>query len=436
MATKVNKEVVYRNAKPGDKAYKISDGHGLFLLVNIDGAKYWRLAYRFNDKQKTLALGVYPEISLEKAREKRADARSHLDDGIDPGEVKKQKKLIAQEKAANTFEKVAREWHSNRLSAWTVGTAKDVLNRLEKDIFPHIGQLPIESITHQQIILALRRIEDRGAHEIARRIKAICANIFRYANQIGIVNRNPAADMKDVLKPVRAGHFAAITVDELPAFLVSMNKNNARLYMPTRIAMRLMMLLFLRTSELIEAPWAEIDLENGEWVIPWQRMKMGKRKINPDKTNHHVCLSRQAVELLRELYTLTGGNKWLFPNQRDHEKPMSNGAILRALARMGYKNAMTGHGFRALAMSTIKEKLDYRHEVVDRQLAHAQKDKVASAYDRAAFLDERKQMMQDWADYIDRVEGDALGISSQKTWSDFSLAKAVVRPQKVPYFTK
>jgi len=207
-----------------------------------------------------------------------------------------------------------------------------------------------------------------------------------------------------VLKPVKPGHFAAISPDELPVFLKAMKENDARLYKPTRIAMRLMLLCFMRTSELIETPWSEIDLENGEWIIPWNRMKRGKLAINPDKTDHHVCLSRQAVELLRDLHTLTGRNQWLFPNQRDHEKPMSNGAILMALKRMGYKNQMTGHGFRALAMSTLKEKLGYRHEVVDRQLAHAQKDKVASAYDRAQFLDERRKMMQHWADYLDALE--------------------------------
>jgi integrase len=206
------------------------------------------------------------------------------------------------------------------------------------------------------------------------------------------------------LKPAQAGHFAAITADDLPAFLAAMSKNDARLFKPTRIVLRLMLLLFVRTSELIETPWCEIDLESGEWVIPWQRMKRGKLTVNPDKTDHHVCISNQALELLRDLHTLTGGNTYLFPNQRDPSKPMSNGAILMALKRMGYQNKMTGHGFRALAMSTIKEKLGYRHEVVDRQLAHAQKDKVASAYDRAQFLAERKKMMQEWADYLDTIE--------------------------------
>jgi integrase len=247
------------------------------------------------------------------------------------------------------------------------------------------------------------QLQARPVH-LAHRIKATCARVFTYASQQGIENRNPAADMKDVLKPVKAGHFAAITADELPAFLTAMDKNDARLFKPTRIALRLMMLVFVRTSELIETPWSEIDLEAGQWIIPWHRMKRGKLTVNPDTTDHHVCLSAQALDLLRELHALTGG-KYLFPNQRDHEKPMSNGAILMALKRMGHQIRMTGHGFRALAMSTIKERSGYRHEVVDRQLAHAQKDKIAAVYDRAQFLAERRVMMQDWANYLDGVAG-------------------------------
>ena len=392
-----------RNAKAKDKPYKLADGGGLYLLVNTDGAKYWRMDYRFNNVRRTLAFGKYPLVSLADARDKRTAAKKLLENGIDPSQDKKEKARVAAEKDANTFEKLAREWHANRLPTWSEVTARDTIRRLELDIFPEIGQMPIGSIKHQHMIAALRKIEARGAHEIAHQLKTTCARVFSYANQHGIENINPAADMRDVLKPVRPGHFAAITADELPAFLDAMNKNDARLYKPTRTALRLMMLLFVRTSELIETPWSEINLETGEWIIPWQRMKRGKLTVNPDKTDHHVCMSRQALELLRELHALTGGNKWVFPNQRDPGKPMSNGAILMALKRMGYQNKMTGHGFRALAMSTIKEHLGYRHETVDRQLAHAQKDKVAAAYDRAMFLTERKKMMQDWADYLDAI---------------------------------
>lgn len=306
---------------------------------------------------------------------------------------------------------MACQWHVNRLETWQPSTAKDIINRLEKDIFPEIGKLPVSHITHKQLIAALQKIEGRGAYEIAKRLKASCSRIFSYAIQHGLTDRNIANDLTDVLKPVKKGHFAAITADELPAFLKAMDKNNARLYMPTRIALNLMLLLFLRTSELIETPWSEINFDTGEWIIPWHRMKRGKLAMNPDKTDHYVCMPKQALELLKELYTITGGNKWLFPNQRDPQKPMSNGAILMALKRMGYQNKMTGHGFRALAMSTLKEKLGYRHEVVDRQLAHAQKNKVDAAYDRAMFLDERKRMMQKWADYLDSLRQEKNKIS-------------------------
>lgn len=397
-------DVQVKLAKPREKAYKLADGAGLYLEVMPSGSKLWRMGYRqASGKENRLSFGAYPEITLAEAREKRAAARKMVRDGIDPGQSRLNAKRAAFEKATNTFEKLARDWHANKLSTWSASTAKDTLRRLELDIFPHIGAMPVGDITHQKMIQTLRLIEARGALDLAHRVKAVCARIFTYALQQGIENRNPAQDLRDVLKPAKAGHFAAITSDELPAFLSAMHSTDERLFKPTRIALQLMLLLFLRTSELLESPWSEINLETGEWIIPWQRMKRGKLTVNPDTTNHHVCLSRQALDLLRELHAQTGGCHYLFPNRLDHRKPMSNGTILMALKRMGYRNKMTGHGFRALAMSTIKEELGYRHEVVDRQLAHAQKDKVASAYDRATFLKERKQMMQEWADYLDEM---------------------------------
>lgn len=325
-------------------------------------------------------------------------------DGIDPAQHRDASKRFVADQLANTFEKIAREWYANKVPTWSERTSKNMIQRLEADIFPSLGAMPITEIKHRDVITALRKIEERGANEIAKRLKAVCSTIFSYAIQCGLTDRNLVVDMKDVLKTKRASHFAAIDADELPAFLTALASNEARMFEPTRIAMRLMLLIFVRTSELIETPWSEIDFDKGEWIIPWQRMKRGKLMVNPDMTNHHVCLSRQALALLRELHTVTGHNKYLFPNQRDPKKPMSNNTLLVTLDRMGYKGRMTGHGFRALAMSTIKERLGYRHEVVDRQLAHAPKDKVASAYDRAKFLDERKVMMQAWADYLQALE--------------------------------
>jgi len=399
-------DIQIKNSKPKDKIWTLSDGNGLYLEIIPSGKKCWRMAYRrpVTKKNNRLSFGDYPLVSLAEARGKCLAARKLLNNDIDPAEQRDQNKQVAIDKAGNTFEKIAREWHNNRLSAWSASTAKDTINRLEKDIFPQIGDLPIASITHQQMIGALRKIEERGAGEIAHRIKATCARVFSYANQNGIENKNPAADLKDVLRPVKSGHFAAISPEELPAFLEAVHKNDARLYAPTRIALRLMLLIFVRSSELRTTPWSEINLETCEWIIPWQRMKRGKLTVNPDTTDHHVCLSRQAVELLKELKQYTGGSHYLFPNQRDHEKPMSGDAIRMALNRMGYEGKMTTHGFRALAMTTLKEKLGYRHETVDRQLAHAQKDKIASAYDRAQFLDERRKMMQHWADYLDGIK--------------------------------
>jgi len=395
-------DIQVKNAKPKEKAYKLADGGGMYLEVTPTGSKLWRMKFRqANGSESRLAFGTYPEVSLLEAREKRLEARKQIAQGMDPGQARRKAKEESASASANTFEKIAREWHTNRLSAWSATTAKETINRLEKDIFPEIGKLPIASITHPQMIAALRKIEARGAGEIAHRLKSTCARVFSYANQHGIENKNPAADLKDVLKPVKSTHFAALAPDELPAFVAAIRENNARLYLPTRFAIRLMLLIFVRSSELRTTPWSEINLETGEWIIPWQRMKRGKLTVNPDQTDHHVCLSRQGLELLRELHKYTGGGKYLFPNQRDHEKPMSGDAIRMALNRMGYEGKMTTHGFRALAMTTLKERLGYRHETVDRQLAHAQKDKIASAYDRAQFLDERKKMMQHWADYLD-----------------------------------
>lgn len=397
-------EMQVRNAKGKEKPYKLFDGGGLYLDVMPNGSRIWRFKFRqANGKENRLTFGPYPEITLQDAREKRLETRRLMLQGVDPARHRDDAKRLLTDRAANTFEKVAREWYANKVPTWSERTAKNMIVRLQADIFPSIGARPITDLKHRDIIDTLRKIEERGATEIAKRLKAVCSQIFSYAIQCGLTERNLVADMKDVLKTRRASHFAAIDADELPAFLSSLERNEARMFEPTRIAVRLMLLIFVRTSELIETPWSEIDLAKGEWIIPWQRMKRGKLTVNPDTTNHHVCLSRQALALLRELHAMTGGSKYLFQNQRDPKKPISNNTILVALERMGYKGRMTGHGFRALAMSTIKERLGYRHEVVDRQLAHAPRDKVASAYDRAQFLAERKKMMQDWADYIDSL---------------------------------
>ncbi len=398
-----------KNAKPRDKPYKLADGGGLYLEVTPAGGKHWRMKYRQpNGKENKLPFGAFPAVSLLDAREKRDGARQLLAADVDPARAREEQARQARMTAANTFEQMAREWHHTMLGQWQPQTAHDILHRFELDIFPSIGKLPVTEVQARDVLDAIRAVERRGALEIASRLAANCSRVFRYAMRSGHADHNPAEHLREVLAPREKGHFAAIGPDRLPALLRALYANEACMGLPVRVAMRLMLLVFVRTSELIETPWAEIDLDNGEWVIPWRRMKRGKRRINPDRTDHHVCLPHQGLVLLRELHGLTGGGTWVFPNMRDPGRPMSNNTLLKALERMGYKGDMTGHGFRSLAMSTLKERLGYRHEVVDRQLAHAQKDKLESAYDRAKYLEERRAMMQRWADHIDELAAASL----------------------------
>ncbi len=267
------------------------------------------------------------------------------------------------------------------------------MHRLELDIFPHLGNRPIAEITPLELLEVIKKVEKRGAHEMARRCLGTCSKIYKYAIPNGIAERNPAADLSGALVPYKKTHFAAFDIKELLGFLHALEHNDARIYQQTRHAVRLLMLTFTRTSELINATWDEFNLDQGIWEIPAERMKMRKPHIVP--------LSKQAIEVLKAQKELAGKWKWVFPNQIRPITPMSNNTVLFAIGRLGYKGKMTGHGFRALAMSAIKENLGYRHEVVDRQLAHAHRNNVDAAYDRAQFLEERKKMMQEWSDYID-----------------------------------
>jgi len=384
-----------KNAKPKEKPYKLADGGGLHLLVKPNGGRYWRMKYRHGGKEKLLAFGVYPAVSLSDARRQRDEARERIASGDDPAVVKRKAKQLDALNKENTFEAIAREWHANKKATLTPDYAANILARLEADIFPALGARPIADIEALDVLDALRQIEKRGALEIARRNAQVCGQVFRYAIATGRAKYNPVPDLKDALKPVQHGHYAAIDAKELPDFLRALDRNDARLYALTRLAIRILMLTFVRTGELIGARWSEFDLEHALWIIPAERMKMRK--------DHMVPLARQTVALLGELQSISGERELLFPNQARPAYPMSNNTILKALERLGYKGKMTGHGFRALAMSTIKEKLGYRHEVVDRQLAHAHRNKVDAAYDRAKFLDERIAMMQHWADYLDGI---------------------------------
>ncbi len=389
-----------RNAKPKEKAYKKADGGGLYLYVKTDGAKYWRLKYYFLGKEKLLALGIYPIVSLQEAREKRDAAKKLLDAGQDPNSVKRERKRQTLERHNNTFETVAREWHTNQLNKWSKNHALNVMRRFDVDIFPYIGNRPIADITPPELLDVLRKIEKRGALGVTAKVKQISGQVFRYGIATGKCERDPSADLRGALKVGKVTHFATLDIKEIPEFLQTLEKNQARLFPRTQRAIKILMLTFVRTNELINATWDEFDLKNATWEIPGWRMKMR----NP----HIVPLSKQVIELLKEQKEEVGhlNTSWVFPSQVRFKDPMSNNTILFAIGRMGYKGRMTGHGFRALAMSNIKEKLGYRHEVVDRQLAHAPSSKVDRAYDRAQFLDERKKMMQEWSNYIDGLKNE------------------------------
>lgn len=384
-----------KNTKPSQKPIKLSDGQGLYLEVAPTGGKYWRMKYRFNGKEKRLALGVYPEVSLSEAREKCRDARKLLGNNIDPSAYKKEVKLEQRLSAENTFEVLAREWHAKNIHTWDEKHAATILKRLEDDLFPTIGNLPVKEISPPQVLSALQKVEARKAYELTGRLKSYCSNVFRFAIATGRAERDPAADLKGALKLHKGKNFAALEVRELPEFIQTFRRNHARLFPSTMLAVELMMLTFVRTSELIQAKWEEIDFDNAEWLIPAERMKM--------KQPHLVPLSKQAIKVLRELQEMNGSREYVFAGHHDPRQHMSNNTILMAIRRLGYQGRMTGHGFRALVMSSIKEKLGYRHEVVDRQLAHAPRSKIDRAYDRAKFIDERRVMMQDWADYLDTI---------------------------------
>lgn len=395
-----------RTAKPAEKVRRLFDRDGLYLEVTPSGGKHWRYKYRLDGKEKRLTIGSYPETSLEEAREALLAARKNVKAGIDPSTEKqklKQTRLTQQAlQQENTFAAVAREWHQHSLSGWTDRHAHYVLRRLEQDVFPALGQRPINEISTKELIDVLRSIEKRGANELARRMKQTCGQIFRY----GIIHEkctsNPAATFynKDALQTYAKGHYAALDAQDLPDFLQTLERNEARLYPHTRLALKLLILTFVRTGELIGARWSEFDFENKQWIIPTERMKM--------RRSHIVPLSAQAIAILRELeskrvtFNTDAVPDYVFPNQINPRKPMSNNTMLKAIERLGYKGQTTGHGFRALAMSTIKERLGYRHEVIDRQLAHAPTNKVDAAYDRAVFLTERRKMMQEWGDYLDK----------------------------------
>lgn len=382
-------------AKPKDKTYKLSDGGGLYLEVTPKGGLLWRLKYRYLDKERKLCIGPYPTITLAEAREKTKEAKKLLINGQDPVATKREIKQAKIQEGQNTFEMIAREWHDHKKAEWSETNAKTILLRLEKDVFPEIGKFPIKSLTHKMILDVAQAVKQRGAHELAKRIVQMCRHVYQYAIITGRAEKNIAEDLKGIIKPKPSGHHAAIDAKDIPQFIKDLRDHRVKLNRLTYLAVKFMMLTFLRTSEMIGAEWREFDFESKTWLVPASRMKM--------KKEHIVPLSSHSIAILQELRELHNHPVYVFPGRVSHKNHMSNNTILMVLDRMGYRGKMTGHGFRSLAMSTIMEKLGYRFEVPDAQLAHAKKGEVNRAYDRAKFLPDRIKMMQDWANYLDDI---------------------------------
>ena len=394
-----------QKVKPKDKPFSLFDGGGLYLLVTPSGGKLWRFKYRFNNKEKKLAFGSYPEISLLDARRRRDDARRLLANSVDPGDVRKAQKQ-ANIPETETFEVIAREWHTRFISTWTTGHAETIMSRLERDLFPWIGKRPIAAIKAPELLTVLRRVESRGALESAHRIRTICGQVFRYAVATGRAERDPSADLKGALPQPQEKHRAAITDPaEVGKLLRAIDGYQGSFIV--KCALQIAPLVFVRPGELRHAEWAEIDFENAQWNIPAGKMKM--------KEPHLVPLSKQAIEILTELKKLTGSGRYVFPG-RTSQRPMSDNAILAALRNMGYpKEEMSGHGFRAMARTILDEVLQVRPDFVEHQLAHAVRDPNGRAYNRTAHLNERIKMMQMWADYLDGLRVGAKVLPFKKT---------------------
>ncbi|QDZ29557.1 integrase arm-type DNA-binding domain-containing protein [Noviherbaspirillum sp. UKPF54] len=403
-------DIAIRNAKCVDKPFKLSDGDGMYLFVNAVG-KYWRLDYRYLNKRKTLALGVYPTVTLAMARERRLEARRKLADGVDPGEHKKLVKQAKLASAGNSFAAIATEWYAKNRHTWVDNHASKIIARLQNDIFPWLGTRPINEITAPELLAVLRRIELRGALETAHRALQNCSQVFRYAIATGRAERDVGADLRGALPPPKIRHHASLTDPKQVGALLRALRGYRGAFV-TGCALRLAPLVFLRPGELRHAEWSEINLDAAEWRIPAAKMKM--RQL------HIVPLSTQAVAVLRELQPLTGHRKYVFPSVRTSDRPMSENTVLGALRRLGYeKQEMTGHGFRSMA-STLLNEHGWSADAIERQLAHAERDSIRAAYNYAEFLPERRRMMQWWADYLDKL---ALSDNLQETPSGLTAAR-------------
>lgn len=381
-----------QTAKPKDKEYKLSDERGLYLLVKPNGARYWRMKYRFAGKEKKLSIGVYPDVSLADARVKRDEARKLLAEGNDPAEQKKLEKLAKKITVENTFKAIAIEWHTHKSSEWSESYAESVLDALDKDIFPYLAKRPIAEILPLEMLEILRMIEKRGALEKMRKVRQFCNQIFRYAIATGRATVNPAAELTGTLKAPKTKHFPHLTAQELPEFLQKLSEYTGSPI--TRLATKLLLLTGVRTIELRAAHWSEFDFDTALWLIPEERMKM--------RRPHSVPLSKQVLEILKELHAFTGQYQLVFPGRCNINQPMSEASINMVLKRIGYDGKATGHGFRH-TMSTILHEQGFNSAWIEMQLAHKDKNSIRGTYNHAQYLEGRREMMQWYADYIDSL---------------------------------
>ena len=388
-------EIKIKNAKPKDRPYKLADNSGLFLLIHPNGSKYWRLKYRLAGKEKLLALGVYPEVSLTQARRKREEARRQLSEQTDPAQKKKEDKRLQAYRADNSFAAVAKEWFETNQSKWVPDHAGRLWRRLELHILPEIGSDPIAEIKPLYLLDSLRKIEKRGTTETAHRLLQTCNAIFRYGVITGRMTYNPAQDLKGALKPHRAQNHPTIEAKELPHFFKQLEK--VKTSPQNKIAILITMQTFVRQGELRHAEWRDIDWSEKEWRIRPETTKM--------KEWHIVPLSKQTLGLLKQLKEMTGHSAYLFPSQqRRKHAVMSENTVNKVLHGMGYKDRLVAHGFRALASTILNESSPFQKDAIERQLAHMERNQVRAAYNRAQYLDERRKMMQWWADYLEQQQ--------------------------------
>ncbi|RKO74335.1 integrase [Pectobacterium parmentieri] len=380
-------------AKPKEKPYKMADGGGLYLLVKTNGSRYWRLKYRIDGKEKLLALGVYPDVSLADARAKRDEARKGIAGGIDPLEAKKEQKVEREAQVKNTFQEIALEWHNMKVKKWSAGYASDILEAFNKDVFPFIGQRPIADIKPLELLNVLKKMEDRGATEKAKKVRQRCGEVFRYAIVTGRAEYNPAPDLTSAMQGHESTHYPFLTTEELPAFFKALAGYSGSELMV--LAARLLIITGLRTGELRGALWSEIDTDKALWEISAERMKMRRPHIIP--------LSTQALAIIEQIRAMTGQFPLLFPGRNDPSKTMSEASINQVFKRIGYTGRVTGHGFRH-TMSTVLHEQGYNTAWIETQLAHVDKNAIRGTYNHAQYLDGRREMLQWYADYMVSLE--------------------------------